>query len=133
MSCALQAIKFTLVHESAVLPLSAYGGLLAGASPAAGAPPALLIPQRLEGARCRQLLQLLAAAAGPRGAEQAPAPAPPPLAAADADAPAKVGTVRGVWRFSIDESFICCLWCLGWGRGTVQAPHYLHEPLLPGS
>ena len=88
----MQAIKFTLILESAVLPLSAYGGLLAAASPAAGAPPALLIPQRLEGARCRQLLQVLAAAAGPRGAEQAPAPAPPPLAAADTAAPAKVGT-----------------------------------------
>lgn len=128
VSCTLQAIKFTLILETAVLPLSAYGGLLAAASPAAGAPPALLIPQRLAGTPCRQLLQLLAAGARPRGVEQAPAPAPSPLAAADTNAPAQVGTVCwGLAHFFMRAVSVACAGRLGGWPCRRLIMRYLHD------
>ena len=88
MCFTLQAIKFTLILD-AVLPLSAYGGLLATVSYMSGAQP-MLLPQRLEGLPCHRLLQLFTAVAGPRGAKHVPVPIPLPLQAADTCEPTKV-------------------------------------------
>ena len=124
--CVMQAIKFALILDSAVLPLSAYRGLLAAARPAAGAQPTLPVPQRLEGAACRKLLQLLAVAAGLGGAQQAPAPAPSQLPAADINAPAKVCTVCGGAAVPPETACVCCLWRMRLRRPCRRRSHLAH-------